>query len=114
FVFDGAQGVDLRDQVAAFIGDEHGDVDIGGRQSALDGLDEVIDAVLGGGGDELRLRVLRAQAGDHGLIGDIGLVEHEQFGDVAGLDVLENFAHGLDLTVGVRVRGVDDVEQQIG
>ena len=49
-----------------------------------------------------------------GLGCDVDLVEGQQLGHVAGTDLAEHPAHGIDLLVGIQRRGVDDVDEQVG
>ena len=44
---------------------------------------------------------------------EVGLVEHQQFGDVAGLDLAEHRVHGVDL-LRIGRAGVDHMDEQIG
>ncbi len=47
-------------------------------------------------------------------VDEVGLVEHDDLGHVAGAHLADDVAHGGDLAGGVGVRGVDDVHDQVG
>ena len=87
---------------------------IGCRQQAGQPLAQLIDAVACRCGDSDGLRIAGEQAGEHIRVGEIGLVEDDELGDVIGVSLGEHFAHGCQLTVRVRVSGVDDVHEHIG
>ena len=45
---------------------------------------------------------------------DVGLVDDDQLGHLVGADLGEHLAHRGDLALGVGVRAVDDVQDQVG
>ena len=64
--------------------------------------------------DDHRVRLALAQPGEHQRVGDVGLVDHDQLGHLVGADLGEHLAHGGELALGVGVRAVDDVQDQVG
>ena len=50
----------------------------------------------------------------HQRVGGVGLVDDDELGHLAGADLGEHLAHGGDLALGVGVRAVDDVHDQVG
>ena len=84
-----------------------------------------VEALDDGGGDILgshagecrsgdRALVDREEAADYGRFGDVRLVEDEDLGDGDRIDLGEDFAHGSDLAVGIRIRGIDDMNVEVG
>jgi hypothetical protein len=55
-----------------------------------------------------------AQPVDDLWVGDVGLVDDDDLRHVTGTRLGEHLAHGGDLTLGVGVGAVHDVQQQIG
>lgn len=54
-----------------------------------------------------------AQPGEHHGIRDVRLVQGHDLGDVVGPHVRENVPHGLELTLRIRVGGVDHVHDDV-
>ena len=50
----------------------------------------------------------------HHRVGGVGLVDDDQLGHLVGADLGEHLAHGGELALGVGVRPVDDVQDQVG
>ncbi len=112
-VQDLALPVEGRQDVPPAVGDGKFDHVAGAPEVAGDGLQEVVDALAGAGRDNHRARVAKGQL--LGLVGsEVGLVEHQQLGDVARPDLAQHGAHGLDLAFGLGRRAVDQVYQQVG
>ena len=53
-------------------------------------------------------------AGEHHRVGRVGLVDHDQLRHRVGADLGEHLAHRGDLTLGVGVRAVDHVQDEVG
>ena len=51
---------------------------------------------------------------DHQRVGDVGLVDHDEFGDLAGTDLGQHLADSGDLPLGEVVGAVDHVQDQVG
>ena len=56
----------------------------------------------------------RRQPVDDQRVGEVGLVDDDELGHVLGVDLGEHRAHGRQLGLGVGVRPVDDVQDQVG
>ncbi len=67
----------------------------------------------GAGGGHDSVRVVRAERDDFGVAGAVGLVQDDEFRHFPCPDVLQHFPDGLDLALRVRIRRVDDVQQEI-
>ena len=64
--------------------------------------------------DHDRVRLGGQHARDDQRVGGVGLVDDHQLGNLAGTDLGEHLPHGGDLALGVGVRAVDDVDDQVG
>ena len=60
------------------------------------------------------MRLAGAQPGQHERVGGVGLVDDDQLGDLVGVDLGEDLAHRGQLALGVGVRAVDHVQDQVG
>ena len=102
------------DQVAALVGQQRLELHAGPGQLALDQRQHVGDALAGLRADHDRVRLLAQQPGEHERIGGVGLVDDDELGDLAGADLGEDLADRGELALGVGVRAVDDVQDQVG
>ena len=59
-------------------------------------------------------RLAPPQPVEHLGVGQVGLVDHDDLAQVLGADLAEHLADGGQLALGVGVRAVDDVQQQVG
>ena len=95
----------------------HDEVDghAGARQLVGDERLQLVDALAAVRRHDDRVHLARPQPGDRLGRGEVGLVEHDDLGHVhRARDVREDVPDGRDLALGVRVRGVDDVQDQVG
>ena len=74
----------------------------------------VVDALAGLGGDDDRVRLALPQPRDHHRVGRVGLVDDDDLGHLVGADLGQHRPDGSDLALGVGVRAVDDVQDQVG
>src|SRR5512132_1760002 len=102
------------DQVAAVVGDQGGQLDLGVGQAAGDGGEQVVDPLTGRGRDHRDPGEQAGQAGAGDLVDQVGLVEDQQLGHVGGADLTEDGADGGHLPGGVGLGGVDQVDDQVG
>src|SRR6478672_9888323 len=105
--------VDPVDQVAALVGQQHVELDLRPRQLGLDRPQGLLDAVARPRADHDAVRLAGQQAADHHVVGRVGLVDHDDLGDLGGADFGEHPTDRRDLSLGVGVGAVDDVEQQV-
>src|SRR6478672_2451679 len=105
--------VDPVDQVAALVGQQHVELHLRPWQLGLDRPQRLLDAVAGPRADHDAVRLARPQAADHHVVGRVGLVDHDDLGDLGGADLGEHPTDRRDLSLGVGVGAVDDVEQQV-
>ena len=54
------------------------------------------------------------QPGEHQRVGDVGLVDDDDLRDVSRADLAQHLAHRRELALGVRVRAVDHVQDEVG
>ena len=106
--------VDAADQVAAVVRHEHLDVDVGLGQLVGDEGAQLVEALAGAGRHDDRVLLVPTQPVDDLRVGEVGLVDDDDLAHVGGVDVGEHGAHRGDLALGVGVRAVDDVQQQVG
>ena len=72
------------------------------------------EALPGAGGHDDGAGFALAQPLDDEGIGGVGLVQHDDLGDLAGVDLGQHGADRGDLPLGIGVGGVDDVEDEVG
>src|SRR4051812_21388382 len=102
------------DQVAAVVGQQRPELHARPRQLALDLGQRVRDALARLRADDHRVRLALAQPRqDHGVRG-VGLVDHDQLRHLVGADLREHLAHRGQLALGVGVRAIHDVQDQVG
>ena len=102
------------DEVAAGIGHQRLELHARPRQVGLDHGQRLADTLAGLGADHDGVRLALPEAGQHERVGGVGLVDHDDLGHLVGVDLGEHLAHRGDLTLGVGVGAVDDVEDQVG
>src|SRR4029453_2412818 len=106
--------MDPVDQVAAVVGDQGGQLDLGVGQAVGDGVQQVVDALAGGGRDRRDAGEQAGQAGPADLVDQVGLVQDQQLGHVGGPDLAEDGPDGGHLAARVGLGGVDQVDDQVG
>lgn len=106
--------VDPVEQVAALVGQQRLERDPRARQVGLDRHQRVLDPLTGLGRDDHRVRLALTQAREHHRVGDVGLVDHDQLGDLVGTDLGEDLTHCGDLALRLGVRTVHDVQDEVG
>jgi hypothetical protein len=109
-----AFAVQRGDDVAAVERHRQLDDRIEGAQSRADRLGELLDAFAGRCRHRHRARVRREQIVDRARIGDVDLVDDQQFGTAVGADIAQDSADGDDLILGVVGAAVHDVQQHVG
>jgi len=110
----GAAVVERTEDVASFVGHEEGSFDGPGVECPAGGPAEVVESRARPGRHDHRAGVELGEPPDGLGIGGVDLVEHEELRIVGGADLGQHRANRLDLRVGIRVGGIDDVEQEIG
>jgi hypothetical protein len=103
-----------RDDRAAVVGHEQLELDVRLRQQVGDPLLQLGDPLAGAGRDEERIRREPAQHEPRGLVDEVGLVEHDDLGQVARAGLADHIAHGRHLRGRIRMRAVDHVHDQVG
>ena len=111
---DAAEPMNGGDDVAAAVGDfevDGGPVAVG---RLIEEGEECLHPLAGcrRDGDRLGVEVGEPLGGARG--GNVHLVEDEELGDRGGADLGEDLTDGGDLTEGIGIRGVDDVEEEVG
>ena len=106
--------VDPVDQVTAFVGHQRGELHAGAGQLGLDQGESLGDALSCLGADDDRVRFALPQPGHDHRVGGVGLVDHDQLADLGCVDLREHLTDRGDLTLGVGVRTVDHVQDQVG
>ena len=81
------------------------------RESLDDRGAQLVDAVVGGGAHENRAG---RQRGARGVVEPVDFVAHEQRRFLTELEFLENRLDARALTRPIRIRRIDDVQQEIG
>ena len=72
-----------------------------------------LHALAGAGGHGDRVLLVAAQPGEHRGVGDVRLVDDDDLLDVVATDLGEHLTHRGDLALGIGVRAVDHVEEQV-
>src|SRR6478609_3337667 len=106
--------VEARDEVTALVGHEDLDLDVRLRQLVVDEGAQVVQAGAGAGRHGDAVLLVAAEPVEHLRVGDGGLVDDDDLLDLVTADLGEHLAHGRDLPLGVGVRAVDDVQEQVG
>ena len=60
------------------------------------------------------MRLATQQPVHHLGVGCVALVDHHQLGHPLGADLGQHLAHGRELSLGIGVAAVDDVQHQVG
>ncbi len=109
-----ALAVHRRKDVAAGIGDEQLHHLGEAAQPVTENCQQVVDALTGVSGYLQRTLVAAKEVLDAFLTDLVGLVEHDELGDVARADLAEHRPHRIDVELGVGTRSVHKVQQQVG
>ena len=102
------------DEISAAVRNDRAHFDRGKRQRRLDGRAELFEARARARRDEECPRLEAAEQESSVIIDQVGLVEDDDLPGVPRSDVPDHVSHGLQLRGGVGVRGVDDMQDDVG
>ena len=109
----GSRPVDAVHEVTTTVRNERLDPHLRARQAGLHRVSQFLQTMSRAGGDHHAAGMPGPQGQQCGLIGTIRLVADQQLRHIAGADLGEHLAHRRDLPLGVRVRGVDHVKEEV-
>ena len=109
-----ALAVGAVDQVAAVVGNQRREVDLGVGQAGGDGGEQVVDPLAGRGREHRDAGEQAGQPGAGDLVEQVGLVEDQELGHVGGADLAEHRPDSRHLPARVGLGRVHQVDDQVG
>ena len=103
-----------RNNLAVVVGNQQLDLNRGARNRVRNLLLELLDALAGACRYDDVLGLALAHPLQHEGVGRVGLVQHNDFGDVAGVHLGKDLADGANLALRVRVGGIHHVQDDVG